>query len=51
MVNRADCAMVGGRMVLGVIVGAIEGTRLPMHPEHALLDSVSNPVEAHVHCF
>ena len=40
-----------GCMVLGPIVGEILFTRLPIDAELALAFVVSEPVEAHVHCF
>ena len=38
-------------MVLGVAIGMICLAWFPMHSELALLDSVTDPEETHVHCF
>ena len=47
----ANLDVVGGRMVLGVVIGMICLAWFPMHSELALLDSVVDPEEVHVHCF
>lgn len=38
-------------MVLRHVVGAVEGTLPPIYVELSLADTISNPVETHVHCF
>ena len=43
--------MVGWWVVLCEIIGFIGGAAFPMHSELALADSISNPIESHVHCF
>ena len=36
--------------MLCAVVGVVDCTRFPVYAELALADSVSDPVEAHVHC-
>ena len=43
--------MVAGWVVLGVIVGLVRATGFPVYAELALLHSIANPVESHVHGF
>ena len=48
-VDRAHVHMVGWGMVLGEVVGQIPCPCIPIELELSLLDTVSEPVEAHVH--
>ena len=38
-------------MVLGKVVRLVGRARLPVYSELALLDSISDPVESHIHRF
>ena len=44
-------AVVGWRVVFGVVVGEIVCSLSPVDEELALADSVADPVEAHIHGF
>ena len=43
--------VMGGRVVLRVVVRVVGLAGLPVDSKLALLDSVTYPEEAHVHCF
>jgi hypothetical protein len=43
--------MMGRRMMLGEVVGLIGFTWLPVDDELALVNSVADPIETHVHGF
>lgn len=47
-VPRAHVAMMAHRMVLGEVVGLVVGSFVPENFEHALFDTVLQPVVAHV---
>ncbi len=38
------------RMVFGVIISHIVGSGFPVYDELALKDSISDPIEAYIHC-
>ena len=50
-VDWAHCAVVLGRVVLGVVVSEIIRSGLPENLELVLADAISHPVEAHIHGF
>ena len=50
-VYGADFSMMGGQEVLGEIVSQVYGTLAPEDFELALVDSVLNPIVAHIHHF
>ena len=43
--------MTRGRKMLGEVVSAVGGTRLPINMKMALFDSVLDPIKTHVHGF
>jgi hypothetical protein len=45
----AHAAMVRGRMMLGEVIGQVIATAAPVYQELALLDTVFDPIEAHIH--
>jgi hypothetical protein len=52
--KQVACAhqfVMGRGMVLGKVVSEIFFTSTPMNDEVALLDSIADPVKAHVNCF
>ena len=50
-VDRADTTMVGASVVLGWVVAQVCGSWCPTELELVLVDSIFNPVEAHVNGF
>lgn len=47
-VLRSDLAVMGRRMMLGVVVCAVSAAWCPIDDELALIDAIADPVEAHV---
>ena len=50
-IERADGAVVGGWMVLGVVIPPVVGTLLPVDFELSLANAIADPVKAHVNGF
>ncbi len=48
-IGGSHAAMMRCGVVLGKIIGKIGGARAPLDIELALLDSILNPIETHVH--
>ncbi len=46
-----DVLMVGGRMVLGPVIGIVELTGAPVDVELFLAFEIAQPMESHVHSF
>ena len=50
-INRSDLTMVGSAVVFCRVVAKVDGTRGPVDVELSMVDSVAEPVEAHVNGF